>query len=164
MGGAIQDPVGWLIGKGLPQRQERGDRLCDDRMLLGSGRGCPRCEDRQAGSRARRHAVAAAVDTAMPYASEAERRTAAERQLHATVTGPPRRGPASMRGSGSGPGRRRLPRPAPRNVAAPWQVTLIDLECGRDTRLWPFLTLFLNSASTVSSSVGPGPFCMQAQR
>lgn len=60
MGGAIQDPVGWLIGKGLPQRQERGDRLCDNRMLLDSGRGCPRCEDRQAGSRARRHAVAAA--------------------------------------------------------------------------------------------------------
>ncbi|MFK0112496.1 hypothetical protein [Streptomyces sp. NPDC091217] len=85
LGGPIQDPVGWLIGKGLRQRQECGDRLCDDRMLLDSGRGCPRCEDRQASSRAQRHAVAAAVDT-MPYASEAERRTAVDRQLHETVT------------------------------------------------------------------------------
>ncbi|MDX2521601.1 hypothetical protein PV355_41845 [Streptomyces stelliscabiei] len=60
--------------------------LCDDRMLLDSGRDCPRCEDRQASSRAQRQAVAAAVDTAMPYASEAERRTAIDRQLHETVT------------------------------------------------------------------------------
>ncbi|MFJ9026253.1 hypothetical protein ACIRPU_40755 [Streptomyces sp. NPDC102259] len=86
LGGPIKDPVGWLIGKGLPQRQECGDALCDDRMLLDSGRDCPRCEDRQASSRAQRHAVAAAVETAMPYASEAERRMATERQLHETVT------------------------------------------------------------------------------
>ncbi|MEU3787526.1 hypothetical protein [Streptomyces sp900129855] len=86
LGGPIKDPVGWLIGKGLPQRQECGDKLCDDRMLLDSGRDCPRCEDRQASSRAQRQAVAAAVDSAMPYASEAERRTAIDRQLHETVT------------------------------------------------------------------------------
>ncbi|MGW6358497.1 hypothetical protein ACWFR5_25810 [Streptomyces sp. NPDC055092] len=86
LGGPIKDPVGWLIGKGLPQRQECGDALCDDRMLLDSGRDCPRCEDRQASSRAQRQAVAAGVDTAMPYASEAERRTATARQLHETVT------------------------------------------------------------------------------
>ncbi|MEU6357012.1 hypothetical protein ABZ896_48240 [Streptomyces sp. NPDC047072] len=86
LGGPIKDPVGWLIGKGLPQRQECGDRLCDDRMLLDSGLDCPRCEDRQASSRAQRHAVAAAVDDAMPYASETERRTAVDRQLHETVT------------------------------------------------------------------------------
>ncbi|WSQ14881.1 hypothetical protein OG604_48175 [Streptomyces sp. NBC_01231] len=60
--------------------------LCDVRMLLDSGRDCPRCGDRQASSRAQRHAVAAAVDTAMPGASEAERRTAAEQQLHESVT------------------------------------------------------------------------------
>ncbi|MER6958191.1 hypothetical protein [Streptomyces sp. NPDC000618] len=86
LGGPIQDPVGWLIGKGLPQRQECGERLCDDRMLLDSGRDCPRCEERRAGSRAQRRAVSAAVDDAMPYASEAERRTAIDRQLHETVT------------------------------------------------------------------------------
>ncbi|MEV6383086.1 hypothetical protein AB0M31_27200 [Streptomyces sp. NPDC051773] len=86
LGGPIKDPVGWLLGKGLPQRQECGDRLCDDRMLLDSGRNCPRCEDRQAGSRTQRHAVAAAVDDAMPYASKTERRAAVDRQLHETVT------------------------------------------------------------------------------
>ncbi|WP_371674805.1 hypothetical protein OG985_49880 (plasmid) [Streptomyces sp. NBC_00289] len=86
LGGPIKNPVGWLIGKGLPQRQECGDKLCDDRMLLDSGRDCPRCEDRQASSHAQRQAVAAAVDAAMPGASEAERRTAAEQQLHETVT------------------------------------------------------------------------------
>lgn len=75
-----------LIGKGLPQRQECGDRLCDDRMLLDSGRDCPRCEDRQANSRAQRHAVAAAVDVTTPYASEAERRMAIDQQLHESVT------------------------------------------------------------------------------
>ncbi|MEU1516245.1 hypothetical protein ABZ490_29600 [Streptomyces sp. NPDC005811] len=55
-------------------------------MPLASGRDCPRCEDRQASSRAQRHAVAAAVDDAMPYASETDRHRAIDRQLHETVT------------------------------------------------------------------------------
>ncbi|MFF3516578.1 hypothetical protein [Streptomyces sp. NPDC002573] len=86
LNGPINDPVGWLLAWALPQRQECGDALCDDRMLIGSGRDCPRCEDRQADRRAQRHAVAAAVDAAMPYASEAERRAVTERHLHETVT------------------------------------------------------------------------------
>ncbi|WP_327406935.1 hypothetical protein OG194_47385 [Streptomyces sp. NBC_01288] len=55
--GPIKDPVGRPIGKGLPQRPECGDVLCDNRMLLDSGRDCPRCEDRQVGRRAQRQAV-----------------------------------------------------------------------------------------------------------
>ncbi|MEU1407857.1 hypothetical protein ABZ471_36970 [Streptomyces sp. NPDC005728] len=82
----IQDPVGWLIGRGLPQRQECGDVRCDDRVLLDSGRDCPRCEDRQADRRAQRIAIAARVDAAMPGASEAERRAATAHQLHQDVT------------------------------------------------------------------------------
>ncbi|WP_445403153.1 hypothetical protein ACSMX9_29995 (plasmid) [Streptomyces sp. LE64] len=85
-GGPIADPVGWLLARGLPQRQQCGDARCDDRVLLDSGRDCPRCEDRQADRRAQRHAVAAAVDAAMPGASEDERRAAADRQLHERVT------------------------------------------------------------------------------
>ncbi|WP_254404979.1 hypothetical protein [Streptomyces sp. AC627_RSS907] len=85
-GGPITDPVGWLLARGLPQRQQCGDARCDDRMLLDTGRDCPRCEDRQADRRAQRHAVAAAVDAAMPGASEDERRAAADRQLHERVT------------------------------------------------------------------------------
>ncbi|WP_370424308.1 hypothetical protein AB8O64_36755 (plasmid) [Streptomyces sp. QH1-20] len=86
LGGPITDPVGWLIGFALPQRQQCGDVRCDDRMLLDSGRDCPRCEERQADRRAQRRAVAAAVDAAMPGASETERRAAAEQQLHQDVT------------------------------------------------------------------------------
>lgn len=39
--GPIQDPVCWLISRGLPQRQECGDVRCDDQTLLDSGRSCP---------------------------------------------------------------------------------------------------------------------------
>ncbi|UDM05546.1 hypothetical protein [Streptomyces longhuiensis] len=86
LAGPIKDPVGWLISRALPQRQQCGDVRCDDRVLLDSGQDCPRCEDRQADRRAQRHAVAAAVDAAMPGASESERRAATDRQLHETVT------------------------------------------------------------------------------
>ncbi|MGW0607818.1 hypothetical protein [Streptomyces sp. NPDC002640] len=85
-GRPIQDPVGWLIARGLPQRQQCGDARCDEGVLLDSGRDCPRCEDRQVDRRARRNAVAAAVDAAMPHASEAERRAEVDRQLHEQVT------------------------------------------------------------------------------
>lgn len=85
-GGPITDPVGWLLARGLPQRQQCGDVRCDDRVLLDTGRNCPRCEDRQADRRAQRHAVAAAVDAGMPEASEEERRVAVDRQLHERVT------------------------------------------------------------------------------
>ncbi|MET9077873.1 hypothetical protein ABZX95_38320 [Streptomyces sp. NPDC004232] len=86
MAGPIKDPVGWLIARGLPQRQECGDVRCDDRVLLDSGRNCPRCEERQADRRAQRSAVAAKVDAAMPGASKAERRAATAQQLHQDVT------------------------------------------------------------------------------
>ncbi|MDI9889494.1 hypothetical protein QMZ92_35660 [Streptomyces sp. HNM0645] len=86
LAGPIKDPVGWLIGVGLPQRQQCGDVRCDDRMLLDSGQDCPRCAEKQADRRDQRRAVAAAVDAAMPGASEAERRAATEQQLHQDVT------------------------------------------------------------------------------
>ncbi|MEW5539294.1 hypothetical protein AB1339_16760 [Streptomyces cyaneofuscatus] len=86
LGGPITDPVGWLIGRGLPQIRLCAEPRCDEGALLDSGRDCPRCEDRQVDSRATRHAVAAAVDAAMPGASEIERRSATDRQLHETVT------------------------------------------------------------------------------
>lgn len=86
LAGPIKDPVGWLIGVGLPQRQQCGDVRCDDRVLLDSGQDCPRCEEKQADRRDQRRAVAAAVDAAMPDASEAERRVATAKQLHQDVT------------------------------------------------------------------------------
>ncbi|MEH0467128.1 hypothetical protein [Streptomyces acidiscabies] len=86
LAGPIKDPVGWLIGLALPQRQRCGDVRCDDRMLLDSGQDCPRCEEKQADRRDQRRAVAAAVDAAMPHASETERRAATAQQLHQDVT------------------------------------------------------------------------------
>ncbi|MEU5958778.1 hypothetical protein [Streptomyces sp. NPDC047525] len=86
LGGPIKDPVGWLISLALPQRQQCGDVRCDDRVLIDSGRQCPRCDERQDDRRAQRRAVAAAVDAAMPGRSESERRTAIEQQLHQAVT------------------------------------------------------------------------------
>ncbi|MFE5901190.1 hypothetical protein ACFQ67_27750 [Streptomyces sp. NPDC056488] len=86
LGKPIADPVGWLIGLALPQRQQCGDVRCDDRVLLDSGQDCPRCEEKQADRRDQRRAVAAAVDAAMPHASETERRAATAQQLHQDVT------------------------------------------------------------------------------
>ncbi|MFM9584229.1 hypothetical protein [Streptomyces caniscabiei] len=86
LAGPIKDPVGWLIGVGLPQRQQCGDVRCDDRVLLDSGQDCPRCAEKQADRRDQRRAVAAAVEAAMPGASEAERRAATAKQLHQDVT------------------------------------------------------------------------------
>ncbi|MEW1551873.1 hypothetical protein [Streptomyces tsukubensis] len=86
LAGPIKDPVGWLVGWALPQRQQCGDVRCDDRTLLGTGQDCPRCEDRQADRRAQRRMVAAAVDASMPNASEDKRRAATAQQLHQDVT------------------------------------------------------------------------------
>ncbi|WP_456302134.1 hypothetical protein [Streptomyces globisporus] len=86
LGGPITDPAGWLIGRGLPQIRLCAEPRCDEGTLLDSGGDCPRCEDRQVNSRATRRTVAAAVDAAMPGASETERRAATDRQLHETVT------------------------------------------------------------------------------
>ncbi|MEU3602263.1 hypothetical protein ABZ714_26625 [Streptomyces sp. NPDC006798] len=86
LGSSITDPVGWLIGAALPQRQQCGDVRCDDRVLLDSGQDCPRCSERQEDRRDQRRAVAGAVDAAMPGASEAERRAATATQLHQNVT------------------------------------------------------------------------------
>ncbi|MFD9794216.1 hypothetical protein ACFWXK_25070 [Streptomyces sp. NPDC059070] len=84
--GPIKDPVGWLIGLALPQRQQCGDVRCDDRVLLDSRQDCPRCEEKQDDRRDQRRAVAAAVHAAMPHASETERRAATAQQLHRDVT------------------------------------------------------------------------------
>ncbi|MET8183120.1 hypothetical protein [Streptomyces sp. NPDC005336] len=40
LGAPITSPVGWLISRALPQRQECGERLCDEGVLLDSGRDC----------------------------------------------------------------------------------------------------------------------------
>lgn len=86
LGSPISDPVGWLVSRGLPQRQNCGDVRCDEGLRLDTGGVCETCQDVRADRRDRRHQVAATVDAAMPHASPEERLAATERQLHETVT------------------------------------------------------------------------------
>ncbi|GAA3081848.1 hypothetical protein GCM10020000_79710 [Streptomyces olivoverticillatus] len=86
LGAAVKDPVGWLVGRGLAQRQTCGDVRCDEGLRLDTGGACETCADVQADRRERRHRVAAAVDAELPHASDAERQAATERRLHEVVT------------------------------------------------------------------------------
>ncbi|WP_251023566.1 hypothetical protein [Streptomyces sp. ISL-10] len=83
---AVTDPVGWLIRRGLPQRPRCADVRCDEGLRLDTGGDCATCTYLAADRRARRHSVAAAVDTDMPHASDTERRAETERRLHQSVT------------------------------------------------------------------------------
>ena len=62
----VRDPVGWLLGRGLPQRHDCGDRRCDAGLLLTTGQPCDRCQDNLAANRAVRGQVAAGVDHGLP--------------------------------------------------------------------------------------------------
>ncbi|MEU5430707.1 hypothetical protein AB0H73_34595 [Streptomyces olivoreticuli] len=64
--------MGWLVGRGLPKRQMCGDVRCDEGLRLDTGGLCETCECLVGARRARRQAIAAAVDTQMPRAFEAE--------------------------------------------------------------------------------------------
>jgi hypothetical protein len=59
---SVRDPVGWLLGRGLPQRRDCGDRRCDDGLLLTTGESCARCQENLLANRAMRSSVAAGVD------------------------------------------------------------------------------------------------------
>ncbi|MFI1204837.1 hypothetical protein ACH4VR_36330 [Streptomyces sp. NPDC020883] len=39
----VKDPVGWFIGRGLPQRQHCPERRCDDGRLMHNGTDCEAC-------------------------------------------------------------------------------------------------------------------------
>uniref|UniRef100_UPI002F911792 hypothetical protein n=1 Tax=Kitasatospora sp. NBC_01519 TaxID=2903576 RepID=UPI002F911792 len=46
--GRVTDPVGWLLGKGLPQRQECAHGGCDDGIRMDTGTECVTCRMRLA--------------------------------------------------------------------------------------------------------------------
>ncbi|WP_132933304.1 hypothetical protein [Streptomyces sp. 8K308] len=80
---SVADPVGWLIGKGLPQRPGCHDPRCDDGVRLDTGGPCGECEYRRAGRREKRLSIAADVAAAMPrprYTAE-ERRAEVEHRM-----------------------------------------------------------------------------------
>jgi len=80
-GQPVRDPIGWLLGRGLPQRAECYTQLCDDRVRMDSGEICPSCEllieDRQA----LRHQVAQAVAGELPALEAEAFRAELERRL-----------------------------------------------------------------------------------
>ncbi|MCG7523851.1 hypothetical protein MHW47_05235 [Streptomyces sp. OfavH-34-F] len=65
-GQPVRDPVGWLLGRGLPQRAECYATGCDDRVRMETGLVCPSCELLIEDRRALRHQVARAVTEELP--------------------------------------------------------------------------------------------------
>ena len=78
----VSDPVGWLLGKGLPRRQECAHGACDDGVRLDTGAACATCEMRIADRRSTRRAVVGQVVAQMPDAAPGELRSAIDEQLH----------------------------------------------------------------------------------
>ncbi|GAA2330274.1 hypothetical protein Scani_34150 [Streptomyces caniferus] len=82
---AITDPVGWLLGRGLPRRSDCNDAGCDEGVRMLSGTACAHCEDQVRSLRARRRHVAAHVQAQLPDATTEQQRAALEDQLRAVV-------------------------------------------------------------------------------
>jgi hypothetical protein len=83
---AVTDPVGWLIGRGLPQRPGCSDVRCDEHVRLDTGDECATCTYLLDDRRAQRRRIAAAVDAELPGMGESDRRTETERRLHQATT------------------------------------------------------------------------------
>ncbi|MGW1076298.1 hypothetical protein [Streptomyces sp. NPDC002537] len=79
--GRVIDPVGWLLGRALPQRRECGDLRCDEGVRLDSGGSCETCELLLADRRSLRQAIAAQVTSAQSAAAAAAWRSAYEHRL-----------------------------------------------------------------------------------
>jgi hypothetical protein len=77
----VRDPFGWLLGRGLVQRQACSDRRCDDGIRLDTGTDCANCGNVVHIRRAHRARIAAEVDAQMPGLSEHERRQILEERL-----------------------------------------------------------------------------------
>ncbi|MFD3662714.1 hypothetical protein ACFWVF_19255 [Streptomyces sp. NPDC058659] len=80
-GQPVRDPIGWLLGRGLPQRAECYAQVCDDRVRMDTGRVCPSCELLVEDRRALRHQVARSVTEQLPGLALEEFRAEVERRL-----------------------------------------------------------------------------------
>lgn len=77
----VTGPYGWLIRRGLVQRQACTDRRCDDGIRLDTGGECENCGNVIHFRRARRAKVAAQIDREVPGLSDEERRRVLEERL-----------------------------------------------------------------------------------
>ena len=77
----VNKPYGWLIGRGLVQRQACTDRRCDDGLRLDTGTECGTCGNVLHIRRARRVKIAAQVGRELPGLSKGEQRRVLEERL-----------------------------------------------------------------------------------
>ncbi|MGW2710667.1 hypothetical protein ACWC4J_16990 [Streptomyces sp. NPDC001356] len=77
----VAKPYGWLIKRGLMQRQACSDRRCDDGIRLDTGGECENCGNVIHLKRARRVKIAAQVERELPGLSEGDRRRVLEKRL-----------------------------------------------------------------------------------
>ncbi|WTX00963.1 hypothetical protein OG216_46920 (plasmid) [Streptomycetaceae bacterium NBC_01309] len=78
---AVADPVGWLLGRGLPRRPGCGDVRCDDGARMDTGEDCPVCAEQREDRRAERRRIAAAVDADLADVDRAARRPVFEARV-----------------------------------------------------------------------------------
>lgn len=84
-GQPVRDPVGWFLGRGLPQRAECYATSCDDGVRMDTGLVCSSCELLIGDRRALRRQVARAITEAEPHLSPEEFRAKVERRLSQEV-------------------------------------------------------------------------------
>ncbi|MFE4336813.1 hypothetical protein ACFRQM_48060 [Streptomyces sp. NPDC056831] len=77
----VDKPYGWLIRRGLVQRQACSDRRCDDGIRLDTGSGCENCGNVIHLRRARRVKITAEIDRELPGLGDGERRQVLEDRL-----------------------------------------------------------------------------------
>ncbi|MFF4044681.1 hypothetical protein [Streptomyces sp. NPDC001816] len=77
----VRDPMGWLLGRGLVQRQACTDLRCDDGIRLDTRGDCPSCAGVVADRRAQRARLRTVVDAQLADADGARRRVVYEEQL-----------------------------------------------------------------------------------
>ncbi|MEV4871502.1 hypothetical protein [Streptomyces syringium] len=81
----VRDPVGWFLGRGLPQRAECYAISCDDGVRMDTGLVCSSCELLIGDRKALRRQVARAVTETEPWLSPEEFRAEVERRLSLEV-------------------------------------------------------------------------------
>ncbi|MFK0047945.1 hypothetical protein ACIQU4_28430 [Streptomyces sp. NPDC090741] len=84
-GRPVQDLVGWVLTRGLPQRPGCWSAVCDDRVRMDTGGPCASCDTVLGDRRAVRQAVAAEIAAELPRLSGDVRRGEVERRLNHRV-------------------------------------------------------------------------------
>ncbi|MFK0016216.1 hypothetical protein [Streptomyces sp. NPDC091027] len=77
----VDNPFGWLIRRGLPQRPACSHRKCDDGIRLDTGQDCENCGNVIHLRRTRRARIGADIDRELPGLAVGERRRVLEERL-----------------------------------------------------------------------------------